>query len=156
DHSGQLLTTFKRLKTILLDARDQLEFVDIVGPAEAHLFLAVGSNLQAIHGKIKVATLQPRNQVLEIVLLKSDRPIQFAGQGVDEVHFKANVPFEIVSVFKNVRRSPFCVRSPEELPASRFLRQGEWKKKGEQEKDRARDRRAEAPDLTATRRATPK
>ncbi len=46
------------------------------GAAEAEFLGPIGRDLQAVHGKVEVAPLQPRDQPLEIVLDQLDPPAQ--------------------------------------------------------------------------------
>src|SRR5262249_27164247 len=75
------------VETLLVGPDGQLQPVDVIRSGEAHLLLALGGDLQTIHGEIVIAAgpVQAEDEGVETVLLEVDGPAQFPGQGGNDV-----------------------------------------------------------------------
>src|SRR5581483_2425633 len=108
------LTLVQTSKTLLAGPRDELELVDVIGPRETHPLLSIGRDLQAVHCKIEVATLEAAKQAAKLVLPELDAPTKCAAECLREIHFVTDVLPGVLGVFEYVRRATLGIGSPQE------------------------------------------
>ena len=107
-----LLALFQRIEPRFVGPGDQLQRVDVIGPAEADGLDAVGRDLHAVHGEIEVAPLQARNQALEVVLDELDAAAEFLLQGLGQIDLEADVAVGVLGVLADVGGAAFGVGGP--------------------------------------------
>src|SRR5262249_29102194 len=104
---GDPLAVGETLNPLLASSNYQLQLVDVVRLAEADKLLPVRRALQAVHGKVEVASAEAGDKGVKGILLKFDRPAQLFGQGIRQIDFEADVALRIVGVFEDVGCAAF-------------------------------------------------